>query len=107
MTFDIHFLYALIAAALDVAANLSSRQSNGFRNKLWGAASIILVLAAFFFLAEAAKGLDLAVAYAVLGATGIFATAILSRVLFGQKLKPIGWLGLVLVFSAVVVLRGS
>ena len=105
MTFDIHFLYALIAAAFDVAANLASRQSNGFRNKLWGVFSILLVLAAFFFLAEAAKGLDLAVAYAILGSTGIFATAILGRILFGQKLKPIGWLGLFLVFSAVIVLK--
>ena len=105
MTFDIHFFYALIAAALDVAANLASRKSDGFRNRLWGALSIAFVLAAFFFLAEAAKGLDLAVAYAILGATGIFATAILGRLLFGQRLKPIGWFGLALVFSAVIVLK--
>lgn len=105
MSFDIHFVYALIAAALDVAANLASRKSDGFRNRLWGATSILLVLAAFAFLAEAAKGMDLAVAYAVLGSTGIFATAILGRLLFGQRLKPIGWLGLLLVFSAVVVLK--
>ena len=105
MTFDIYFLYALTAAAFDVAANLASRKSDGFRNKLWGATSILLVLTAFAFLAEAAKGMDLAIAYAVLGSTGIFATAILGRLLFGQKLKPIGWLGLALVFSAVVVLK--
>ncbi len=103
MSLDIHFLYALLAAALDVAANLASRQSNGFKNRIWGAISILLVLAAFAFLAEAAKGMDLAIAYAILGATGIFGTAILGRLLFGQKLKPIGWLGLFLVSSSVMV----
>lgn len=37
-----------------------------------GALSIVLVLAAFALLAEAIKDMDLAVAYALLGATGIF-----------------------------------
>jgi spermidine export protein MdtI len=46
-----------------------------------------------------------AIAYAVLGATGIFGTAICGRLFFGQRLKPIGWAGLCLVFGAVVVLH--
>jgi spermidine export protein MdtI len=99
------FSFAVMAGILDVAANLASTKSNGFVKRGWGVLSILLVLAAFALLAEAVRGMELAVAYAVLGGTGIFGTAISGRLLFGQKLKPIGWAGLMLVFGAVLVLH--
>ena len=99
------FAFAVAAGVLDVAANLASTKSNGFARRGWGALSIVLVLAAFALLAEAIKDMDLAVAYALLGATGIFGTAICGRLFFGQRLKPIGWLGLSLIFGAVLVLH--
>ncbi|GCA51880.1 multidrug efflux SMR transporter [Sinorhizobium meliloti] len=99
------FAFAVAAGVLDVAANLASTKSNGFARRGWGALSIVLVLAAFALLAEAIKDMDLAIAYAILGATGIFGTAICGRLFFGQRLKPIGWLGLSLIFSAVLVLH--
>ncbi|MCA1440281.1 ligand-binding protein SH3 [Ensifer sp. IC4062] len=100
-----YFAFAVMAGVLDVAANLASTKSNGFSRRGWGVLSIVLVLAAFALLAEAVKGMELAIAYAVLGATGIFGTAICGRLFFGQKLKPVGWLGLSLVFGAVLVLH--
>lgn len=102
---NIYFLFAVLAGVLDVAANLASTKSNGFARRGWGVLSILLVLAAFAFLVEAVKGMELAIAYAILGATGIFGTAISALILFGQKLKPIGWVGLTLVFGAVIVLH--
>ncbi|AEG04279.1 multidrug efflux SMR transporter [Sinorhizobium meliloti WSM1022] len=99
------FAFAIAAGVLDVAANLASTKSNGFARRGWGALSIVLVLAAFALLAEAIKDMDLAVAYALLGATGIFGTAICGRLFFGQRLKPVGWLGLSLIFGAVLVLH--
>lgn len=99
------FAFAVAAGVLDVAANLASTKSNGFARRGWGAVSIILVLAAFALLAEAIKEMDLAVAYAVLGATGIFGTAICGRLFFRQRLKPVGWIGLALIFGAVLVLH--
>jgi spermidine export protein MdtI len=99
------FAFAIAAGVLDVAANLASTKSNGFARRGWGALSIVLVLAAFALLAEAIKDMELAVAYALLGATGIFGTAICGRLFFGQRLKPVGWLGLSLIFGAVLVLH--
>jgi spermidine export protein MdtI len=99
------FALAVAAGILDVAANLASTKSNGFARRGWGALSILLVLAAFALLAEAVKGMELAIAYAVLGGTGIFGTAVSGRIFFGQKLKPVGWLGLSLIFGAIIVLH--
>ena len=99
------FAFAVMAGILDVAANLASSKSNGFVRRGWGVLSILLVLAAFALLAEAVKGMELAIAYAVLGGTGIFGTAVCARLFFGQKLKPVGWIGLLLVFGAVLVLH--
>lgn len=102
---ELPFMLAVVAGLFDVAANLASSKSEGFARKGWGVLSIVLVLVAFAFLAESVRGLDLAIAYGILGATGIFGTAISARMLFKQKLKPIGWVGLALVFGAVVVLH--
>ncbi len=102
---EMPFILAVLAGLFDVAANLASSKSEGFSRKGWGVLSILLVLVAFALLAEAVRGMDLAVAYGILGATGIFGTAISARLLFKQKLKPIGWVGLALVFGAVLVLH--
>ena len=63
-----------------------------------------MVWVAFALLGQAVRGIDLAVAYALWGALGIIGTAIGARVFFGQKLKPLGWLGMAVVISSVVVL---
>ncbi len=103
----IAFGFAVLAGILDVAANLASTKSEGFAKRGWGMLSIVLVLAAFAMLAESFKSIDLAIAYATLGATGIFGTAICGRVLFGNRLRPIGWVGLAVIFAAVVVLQSA
>lgn len=104
---NIAFLYAFLAGVLDIGANLASTKSKGFSRPAWGVLSILLVLCAFGFLAEATKVIDLPVAYAVLGATGIFGTAICGRIFFGNRLKRISWFGFAMVFAAVVVLQNA
>ncbi len=100
-------LYAFMAGLLDIGANLAATKSEGFTKRAWGMLSILLVLCAFGLLAQATKGLHLPVAYAILGATGIFGTAIFSRVFFGGRFKRISWFGFAMVLGAVVVLQGA
>lgn len=64
----------------------------------------MLVWLAFALLGQAVKTLDLATAYAMWGAIGVIGTAVCGRVLFGNRLRPIGWIGIALVTGAVVVL---
>ncbi len=48
--------------------------------------------------------MDLATAYAMWGAIGVIGTATCGRLLFGNRLRPIGWIGIGLVTAAVLLL---
>jgi len=63
------------------------------------------VLAAFSALSQAVKGIDLSVAYALWGSFGLVATVAAGWVLFGQRLNRIGWLGVALLTTGVVLIK--
>lgn len=90
-----HFSFLMLAAVLDIVANIFLKYSNGFKRMGFGILSIVFVLAAFSCLAEAVKGIDLSVAYALWGGLGVIATATAGLILFGQQLNWRGWLGMI------------
>ena len=94
------------AALLDIGANMAINRSVGFRYKRWGFLGILLVLMAFTLLSEAVSGgkIDLAVAYATWGAIGILGTALGGLLIFHERLKPIGWAGMMVMALAVAML---
>ncbi|MCF3096234.1 ligand-binding protein SH3 [Aeromonas australiensis] len=100
------FVIVLGAALIDIGANMAINRSKGFRYKGWGFLGIMLVLGAFTLLSEAVSGgkIDLAVAYATWGAIGIVGTALGGLLFFGERLKPIGWAGMMVMALAVVML---
>ncbi|MFQ2038081.1 SMR family transporter [Aeromonas veronii] len=100
------FVIVLGAALIDIGANMAINRSKGFRYKGWGFLGIMLVLGAFTLLSEAVSGgqIDLAVAYATWGAIGIVGTALGGLLFFGERLKPIGWSGMMVMALAVVML---
>lgn len=100
------FVIVLGAALIDIGANMAINRSMGFRYKGWGFLGIMLVLGAFTLLSEAVSGgqIDLAVAYATWGAIGIVGTALGGLLFFGERLKPIGWAGMMVMALAVVML---
>ncbi|WP_421314617.1 SMR family transporter [Aeromonas veronii] len=100
------FVIVLGAALIDIGANMAINRSKGFRYKGWGSLGIMLVLGAFTLLSEAVSGgqIDLAVAYATWGAIGIVGTALGGLLFFGERLKPIGWAGMMVMALAVVML---
>jgi spermidine export protein MdtI len=100
-----HFLYIIAAAVLDVMANLLMKKSDGFKHWKYGVPALFMICLAFTCLAQATQVMDLAVAYVTWGAMAILGTLISARFLFGQKLNRIGWLGVVVIFSAIVLLE--
>jgi thiamine-phosphate pyrophosphorylase len=64
-----------------------------------------LGIGAFAALAQAIRGMDLSVAYAVWGGAGLVITAIIGVLVFGQRIAPGGWAGIGLVVVGVTALK--
>lgn len=107
MSAALPLLWLLLACTLDVAANGLLKVSGGFRRPLPGLAALALVGGAFLCLAQALRGMDLAVAYAAWGGFGIVATAIVGRVSFRQRIGPQGVVGIGLILASVALLKLS
>ncbi|MFC5507497.1 MULTISPECIES: multidrug/spermidine efflux SMR transporter subunit MdtI [Hyphomicrobiales] len=94
-----------LAVVLEVAGSCLLKLSDGLRRRLPGAIGILLVIGAFAALAQAIRGMDLSVAYAVWGGAGLVITALVGALAFGQRIRPSGWAGIVLVVVGVVALK--
>ncbi|WP_244491417.1 multidrug/spermidine efflux SMR transporter subunit MdtI [Bosea sp. Root381] len=94
-----------LAVGLEVAGSCLLKLSDGMRHRLSGLAGIVLVVGAFAALAQAIRGMDLSVAYAVWGGAGLVVTAIIGALVFGQRIRPTGWAGIGLVLAGVVALK--
>ncbi|GAB2563954.1 multidrug/spermidine efflux SMR transporter subunit MdtI [Dyella jejuensis] len=103
----VHLLYLGLAIALEIAANVLMKCSAGFRRKAPAVLAIICALAAFTALSHAIEGIQLSVAYGIWGGVGLIATAIFGIAMFGERLRPSGWLGLGLILGGVVLLKFS
>ena len=94
-----------LAVLLEVGGCYLLKLSDGMRRRLVGLAGLVLVAGAFAALAQAIRGMDLSVAYAVWGGAGLVVTALLGMLVFGQRIRPAGWAGIGLVLSGVVALK--
>ncbi|WP_232817616.1 SMR family transporter [Helicobacter burdigaliensis] len=102
-----YLFYVILAAILDIVANLTLNKSDGFRNYKWGILSILLVWLAFYLLTLSLEGMKLAVAYTLWGSIGILGTTLGGYYFFNQKLKPIGWIGIIVIIIAVITLKSA
>ena len=105
--FSLSLLAVIVAALLDIVANLLLAKSQGFRRTFMGFASLGMVGLAFYALSLAVRDMDLAVAYAMWGGFGILGTSIGGWLLLGQRLKPCAGLGMVLLIGGMTVLKLS
>lgn len=99
------FLWLLLAVALEIGGTYLLKLSDGMTRRTMGAGGIVLVMGAFAALAQAINGMDLSVAYAVWGGAGLVITAVIGALVFGQRIKPVGWLGILLVVCGVLALK--
>ncbi|WP_199090953.1 SMR family transporter [Bosea sp. ASV33] len=99
------FLWLLLAVALEIGGTYLLKLSDGMARRTMGAGGIVLVMGAFAALAQAINGMDLSVAYAVWGGAGLVITAIIGALVFGQRIRPVGWLGILLVICGVLALK--
>jgi len=94
-----------LAVLLEVVGNVLLKLSDGLSRRLIGAVGLLLVVSAFAALAQAIRGMDVSVAYAIWGGAGLVITAIVGALVFGQRIKPVGWAGISLVLAGVAALK--
>ena len=99
------YLYLTLAIAFEVVGSSFMKASEGFSK--WVPSSIVIIayLTCFYFLSLALKTIPLGIAYAIWGGLGIVLTAIISVVIFKQKLDIPAIVGIVLIVSGVVVMN--
>ena len=97
----------LLAAALDVTANMLLVRSDSFRRRAVGLLALALVWLAFYCLSLAVHHMDLAVAYAMWGGFGVLVTSVGGWVLLRQKLDPSAFAGIALLVCGMVLLHTS
>lgn len=98
-------LWLAVAVILEVGGTWLLKLSDGMKHKGQGALGVVLVVGAFAALAQAIRGMDLSVAYAVWGGAGLVITAIVGALVFGQRIAPGGWAGIGLVVAGVTALK--
>lgn len=99
------YLYLTLSIAFEVVGSSFMKASEGFSK--WVPSSIVIIayLTCFYFLSLALKTIPLGIAYAIWGGLGIVLTAIISVVIFKQKLDIPAIVGIVLIVSGVVVMN--
>ena len=100
-------LLIVLAAALDVAANMLLVRSNSFRRRGVGLLALALVGLAFYCLSLAVCHMDLAVAYAMWGGFGVLGTSLGGWILLRQKLRASAFVGIIMLVCGMALLHSS
>lgn len=94
------------AIAIEVAATLGLRASDGFRKRRWIAPVITGYLASFYLLwLTLGLGMPVGIAYGVWTACGVALVAVIARYLFGDPLTWVMALGIALVMGGVLTIE--
>lgn len=98
---------ALAAAiAIEVAATLSLRASEGLRRRAWIAPVILGYIASFVMLSwSLSLGMPVGIAYGVWSACGVALVAMIARFLFAERLTPMMVAGIGLIIAGVLIIQ--
>lgn len=99
--------YILLGAAIifEIIATTLLKASEGFSKLIPAAGCVIFYVLCFYSFSKALLKINLGVAYATWCAGGIVATAVISSVVFGQKLNTIGIIAVILIVTGCVILN--
>lgn len=95
------WLFLAGAIGAEVAGTLALRSlATEFR---WGPAAVVAVgyLATFALLAVALRSVNVGIAYAVWSGVGTAGVAVLALLLYGERITPVGVVGLALIVAGV------
>ena len=99
------YIHLALAIVLEVIGSSFMKQSDGFSKVIPTIITVVSYIACFFFLSHALKSIPLGTAYAIWAGLGIVLTALISVVIFKQKLDFPAVIGIILIVAGVVVMN--
>lgn len=97
--------YLGLAIMTEVIATAYLKSTDGF-TKFWPSLVVVIgYCSAFYFLSLTLDTIPIGVAYAIWSGVGIASLAIISVLIFDQKIDLAGAVGMALIIAGVVVLR--
>ena len=94
------------AILVEVAATLSLRASDGFRNKAWIVPIVVGYLLSFYLLwVSLDLGMPVGIACGVWSACGVALVAVIARFLFNEPLTLMMGLGIALIVGGVLTIE--
>ena len=100
-----HYLWLLIAIALETVGTMALQASQQFTRAAPTALSLLTYAASFYFMALALKVMPVGVVYAIWSGFGIVLIAGFSWAIFGQRLDGPAVLGIALIMAGIVVIQ--
>lgn len=99
------WIFLGIAIVGEVAGTSALKASDGFSKLAPSMVVIVGYVIAFYFLSLALKTIPVGIAYAIWAGLGVVLVAILSLLLFGEKLDLAAIVGMALIVTGVVVMN--
>ena len=99
------WIWLIIAGVLEVAWAIGLKYADGFTKLKPSVFTVLLMLASFWCLAQAVKGLPLGTSYAIWTGIGAVGTAILGMILFKEPATVARLLCILLIVAGIVGLK--
>lgn len=99
--------YVLLALAIvaEIIATTFLKYSDGFTKLFPSIACVIAYVFCYFTFSKAIREIDLGIAYATWCGVGIVATAVISFVVFKEKLSILGMVGVLFIVVGCILLN--
>ena len=99
------WIYLGLAIISEVTATASLKATEGFTNLLPSAIVVIGYCSAFYFMSLTLDTIPVAMVYAIWSGAGIVGIALVSYILYGQKLDLGAIIGMSLIVAGILVMR--
>lgn len=99
------WVWLAIAGVLEVVWAIGLKSSDGFRRPYVSAFTVVMMIASFYFLAQALKSLPVGTAYAIWTGIGAVGTAIVGIFVFGESRELGRIISIVLIVAGIVGLK--
>ncbi|KRL67610.1 DMT family transporter [Companilactobacillus versmoldensis] len=100
-----NWIYLIIAGLFEVVWATTMKLSHGFSKWDWAIATVIGMIASFFFLAKATRTLPLSLAYPIWTGIGAVGSIIMGVTLFGDKIPGITWVFIALLLISIIGIK--